>query len=164
MATVEKSGRARFNAWLRGEMVAGSVKKLFPDEGSMYDYAWDINKGRWVEWMRTVDEYEHDVRLEFSEIVVPTKDSVCYTYLLDKLVTHGSNVLMCGQTGTGKSINILQYLQKGMAANYVPMTLSFSPRPRRIRHRTSSTPSSTSERKACMGRPRGRRMSSSSTI
>jgi dynein heavy chain, axonemal len=45
-----------------------------------------------------------------SEIVVPTTDSVRTTYLLDLLAPRGQHVLLCGPTGTGKTINISQYL------------------------------------------------------
>jgi transcriptional regulator with AAA-type ATPase domain len=46
----------------------------------------------------------------YSEIVVPTTDSVRTTYLLDLLAPRGQHVLLCGPTGTGKTINISQYL------------------------------------------------------
>lgn len=34
-----------------------------------------------------------------------------YTYLLDKLVTHGMHTLFVGPTGTGKTVYIKRHLQ-----------------------------------------------------
>lgn len=44
------------------------------------------------------------------QIIVPTTDGVRNTYLLDLLVRGGKHVLTCGPTGTGKTVNIAQYL------------------------------------------------------
>jgi hypothetical protein len=74
-----------------------------------------------------------DSKVSFSEIVVPTTDSVRNTFLLDMLLTRDKHVLMVGNTGTGKTINIAQYLSgaakvggKVIPSNVIPLTLMFS--------------------------------------
>jgi hypothetical protein len=67
-------------------------------------------KGAWIKWMETTDAFAIDPKLSFSEIVVPTMDSVRNTYLLHLLLMKGKHLLMVGGTGTGKTINISQYL------------------------------------------------------
>lgn len=42
--------------------------------------------------------------------MVPTTESVRTTFLLDVLAPRGHHMLLCGPTGTGKTINISQYL------------------------------------------------------
>lgn len=44
------------------------------------------------------------------QIIVPTTDGVRNTYLLDLLLRGGKHTLTCGPTGTGKTVNIAQYL------------------------------------------------------
>ena len=54
--------------------------------------------------MDTVSPYEHDPAASFAELIIPTPDSVRYTYLLETLVLHNKHVLMTGPTGTGKTL------------------------------------------------------------
>lgn len=44
------------------------------------------------------------------QIIVPTTDGVRNTFLLDLLIRGEKHVLTCGPTGTGKTVNIAQYL------------------------------------------------------
>ena len=64
---------------------------------------------------------------------MPTTDSVRNTYLLDLLLPNEKHVLMVGNTGTGKTINISQYLSgasvvqgKSISPNVIPLTFTFS--------------------------------------
>lgn len=70
--------------------------------------------------------YAYDAKLSFSELIIPTQDSICYTYLLDALVRNKKHVLMTGPTGTGKTVNILGHLQTGLPDKYLPISLAFS--------------------------------------
>ena len=94
----------------------------------------DVEKGSWVRWMDTSEPFiMPGGKLNFSEIVIPTTDSVRNTYLLDLLVSNNNHTLMVGETGTGKTINISQYLQGQSKAcgrpidpSIIPMSLTFS--------------------------------------
>jgi len=124
--TVNAPSRKMFDAFLRAEMTAHNVRYPLPAEGTCYDYKFDVKTGKWTFWKETVAPYQYDPKLSFSELIIPTKDSICYTYLLDVLVRHGKHVLMTGPTGTGKSVNISGHLQNGLPDRFVPVTLSFS--------------------------------------
>ena len=134
--------RRRFDAFLRGRLLAHNAKLKFPAQGLVYDYAWDSSSGKWIEWMDPKAAPSVDPNLPFSEIVVPTADSIRSTYLLGKLLAMKSHVLFVGETGTGKTVTISQYLRGASNAVFsafggealgtfdvdanVPLTMTFS--------------------------------------
>jgi dynein heavy chain len=126
--TVDQRGRAMMDNYIRMEALSQQLKYPVPSEGghSIYDYLYDHTMGEWRLWIETVDEYKYDPKAEFSELIIPTGDSVCYSHLLDILLLNKKHVLMTGPTGTGKSVNIVRHLQYGLGDKYVPLTLSFS--------------------------------------
>jgi len=129
--TVDTHGREVFDAFLKGEMALNGVTIPFPDMvdghiAHIYDFTFDEENSAWQPWMETVAPYKYDAKATFSELIIPTLDSVRYTYLLDLLVTNKKHVLMVGDTGTGKTVNIMKHLQGGFSDTYVPLCLMFS--------------------------------------
>jgi dynein heavy chain len=118
-ATVNDDGRKVFDAFLRTELFANKFPWPLPKSGMVYDYLFVMDAKKWIPWMDISEPFQLDGKqlANFSEIVVPTTDSVRNTYLLDILLTRDKHVLMVGNTGTGKTINIAQYLSG--AAKYV---------------------------------------------
>jgi dynein heavy chain len=132
-ATTNEDGRKMLDAFLRQELHATKFAWPFPKTGMVYDYIFIIETKKWTRWMDIIDKYEIDPKLSFSEIVVPTTDSVRNTYLLDLLLPNDKHTLMVGATGTGKTININQYLMgaakvqgRTIRSNVIPLTLTFS--------------------------------------
>ena len=124
--TVDATGRKMFDSFLRSEMTANNVRFPIPKNGTIYDYKFDIEKGSWINWKESVSNYVYNSNLSYSELIVPTKDSICYTYLLNALLLNGKHLIMTGPTGTGKSINIIGHIQNNLTDRYVPILLSFS--------------------------------------
>jgi len=79
-----------------------------PPDGDIYDY--ELVKeglGRWVKWSESLLDVPAIPRdALYSEIIVPTVDTVRYTRLMQLLVTHHKACLFVGPTGTGKSLYI----------------------------------------------------------
>ena len=132
-ATTNEDGRKFFDGMLRQEMFSNKSGWIFPKQGLVYDYVFLIESKKWGKWMDIIDKYEMDPKLSFSEIIVPTTDSVRNTYLLDLLLPCDKHILMVGATGTGKTININQYLMgaakiqgRVIRQNVIPLTLTFS--------------------------------------
>jgi dynein heavy chain len=76
-----------------------------------YAYVFNVDTAKWEKWTEINSPFEMPPgKLNFSEIVVPTTDSVRNTYLLDLLLSCNNHTLMVGETGTGKTMNISQYL------------------------------------------------------
>ena len=136
--TVDRKGRKMFDSYLRNLMIMNSSERLLPEEGSIYDYNWTkplvpleedelVGSGRrWIKWMDTISPYEFDPNLPFAETIIPTNDSVCYTYLAKTMIENGKHFLMTGPTGTGKSVNINKLISTGLSSEYVPLCLTFS--------------------------------------
>lgn len=74
----------------------------------MFDYQFvKEGLGQWVLWadmLKEVPPIPKDA--QFNSIIVPTVDTVRYTYLMDMLVKHEKPCLFVGPTGTGKSVYI----------------------------------------------------------
>ncbi len=123
--TCDTNSRVRFDAFLRSEMVTNCSALPFPAKGQVFDYCFNADTKKWDLWLDTIPEFKLDPKLSFAEIVVPTTDSIRNTFLLQLLVREKKHVLMVGDTGTGKTINIAQFLQQ-LPQEYVPLTTAFS--------------------------------------
>ena len=121
---VDEAGRDRFDALLRKllvnqppeeykQYITGAARKVaqtFPDTGLVYDYTFDKKRAKWVGWMDAQPEFRPAADAEFNSLVIPTADTVRYTFLVDLAVSNGHPVLLTGPTGTGKSAYVKSYL------------------------------------------------------
>ena len=87
---------------------------------------WDKTKKEWVIWTLTCQEYFVDNKMMYSEIVVPTFDSIRMQYLTRILVLNKKHVLCPGPTGTGKTVNIQIMLAEQMPEDYQYIPITFS--------------------------------------
>lgn len=124
--TVNNTSRKMIDVFLRAEMKANGYKVSIPTEGMIYDYKYDISSNCWTHWEKTISPYAYNPKLSFSELIIPTKDSIGYVYLLDLFIKNRKHVLMTGPTGVGKTINILGHLQTGLHEKYIPITMCYS--------------------------------------
>ena len=128
------TARRMYDAWLRAQLATNQVALKFPEAGDVYDYVWSPDDGgQWRKWMETIDQFKVDNKLSFSELIVPTADSVRSTYVLAQLLKKRYHVMLVGETGTGKTVTISQYLQGSskcegapIAPEFTPLTMTFS--------------------------------------
>ena len=107
------------------------VSPMIPDKGetSLHDWYFDIKTGDWRLWTDLMDTSPIPLDSQLRKIIVPTIDTVRYTYLLDLGVKHNQPVLFVGPTGTGKSVYIQQYLNDLPMDQFVsPILVGFSAR------------------------------------
>ena len=78
-------------------------------------------------WSSSLPKFDYDPNKSFFEFVVPTKDTVRFSWLLTYSIKNGNPVFFTGITGVGKSIianSTIQDLKKKQ--NYEAIVLSFS--------------------------------------
>eukprot|EP00002_Diphylleia_rotans_P006932 TRINITY_DN1638_c0_g1_i1.p1 TRINITY_DN1638_c0_g1~~TRINITY_DN1638_c0_g1_i1.p1 ORF type:complete len:4126 (-),score=976.49 TRINITY_DN1638_c0_g1_i1:597-12974(-) len=122
----DKEGRKLLDRHLRDEMSKHGSSCELPEANSIYDYKYDMKTKSWIGWMDTIPEFRLNSKLQFSQMIVPTIDSVRHTFLLDLLIVNQKNVLVVGPTGTGKSITVSEKLMKGLDERYLPVLVNFS--------------------------------------
>lgn len=79
---------------------------LPPESETVYEWTFDQEEMRWVDWMDTAPEYKCNPDMPFADIMVPTPDTVRYTFVMRHLILSGHHVLAVGGTGTGKTLAV----------------------------------------------------------
>ena len=113
--TSREDGREKFNEYLR-EFMQNNLPEydvgrvLFPEQGTVYDYYFDYENDEWKSWDNLLTYPKIDSRAEFTDIIIPTIDSVRYCYILRYLLTQRKHIITTGPTGTGKTVNMLDII------------------------------------------------------
>ena len=81
-------------------------------QSTLYEYFYDASEAKWVPWVMKVPEYTHNPALRYNEILVPTVDTVCNTWLLEQMVRIKRPVVLVGETGTSKTATIQNFLRE----------------------------------------------------
>ena len=80
-----------------------------PPKGSLYDFYLHTSSesfGIWYPWSKIMPEFEFSKNKGFFELIVPTLDTVRYSWLLRNSLLTNSPIFFTGVTGIGKSIII----------------------------------------------------------
>ena len=94
-----------------GEYEPVKVKSnLGSDFKSLFDLSFDPTASAWINWIKTQPPYEVPVGASYASVIVPTIDSIRTNSLLNRLLRCKKHTLLCGSTGTGKSISVINEL------------------------------------------------------
>uniref|UniRef100_A0A8C9MKB7 Dynein axonemal heavy chain 12 n=1 Tax=Serinus canaria TaxID=9135 RepID=A0A8C9MKB7_SERCA len=92
------------------------------EKGLVYDYMYQL-KGKvgWAHWNEFIEQISYsDKNVKIQDIIVPTMDTVRYTYL---------PLLLVGPTGTGKSVYVKDKLMNNLEKElFFPFFINFSAR------------------------------------
>ncbi|KAI4497255.1 hypothetical protein M0802_007739 [Mischocyttarus mexicanus] len=78
---------------------------------TLYEYFLDIHKRIWVPWKWLVPSYIHDRLKNFSEILVPTEDTLRAIWFINLMNNLQRPTLLVGETGTSKTAIIHDFLR-----------------------------------------------------
>ncbi|XP_055985527.1 dynein axonemal heavy chain 12 [Sorex fumeus] len=138
----DTDGRVIFDSFIRtavqGKLenypLPASVGKWecpFEEKGLVYDFMYELkNRGRWVHWNELIKSTNlGDKRVKVQDIIVPTMDTIRYTFLMDLSITYDKPLLFVGPTGTGKSVYVKDKLMNHLEKEkYFPFYVNFSAR------------------------------------
>ncbi|XP_060544998.1 dynein axonemal heavy chain 12 [Pantherophis guttatus] len=141
-ATCDSDGRIIFDNFMRDIVIGkldehpipatiGKWEHPFEEKGLVYDYMFELKgKGRWAHWNEAVKSINYsDKSIKVQDIIVPTMDTVRYTYLMELCIKYGRALLFVGPTGTGKSVYVKDKLMNNLQKDlYFPFFLNFSAR------------------------------------
>jgi dynein heavy chain len=106
------------------------VKKIGVKLGefkSLFDLYFDREKLSWINWLKTLPPFVVPKEVTYTQMIVPTIDSIRMNKLMTMLILNGKFPLFCGPTGTGKSITVVNELKKSFDnQSWMFMNLSFS--------------------------------------
>jgi len=119
------NSRVKFSQYFKSKIL--KLLSGFPFEGEIYDYFIDFQKREFKSWNELVPDWQFDTEQPYFNILVPTPDTVKFKYIADKLISGGNSVLFNGETGTGKSVIMSDYLFYQQQANkFITTSLNFS--------------------------------------
>lgn len=125
---LDETTRPKFDTFFQELLIAGEdlnlkyqldlptyeMKKIpakIGDCKSVFDVWFERDKLNWINWIKTLPPYVVPKDVPYSQLIVPTMDSIRVTKLLNTLLNNGKHPLICGPTGTGKSISIASELR-----------------------------------------------------
>ncbi|MBP5699880.1 MAG: hypothetical protein J6W71_03420, partial [Methanobrevibacter sp.] len=126
--TTNEQGREAFNKYLRDLIKTNAIDKRFapPEKDTVYDFLFDPDKKEWIPWINIIEKLDLPHNIGYTEIIVPTPDSVRNTHVITKLSLSNKHVITTGPTGTGKTINVNEVLGKGLGERYMSIIMNFS--------------------------------------
>lgn len=109
---------------MRGASLHGAVR----EQDSVYEYYVDEGKVSWAHWEeRLPASFRIAPGTPFSQILVPTVDTIRYGAVLSTLMRAGHHVMLTGDVGVGKT-SIVGSALRGLGESFLSTVINFSAR------------------------------------
>jgi dynein heavy chain len=123
-SVLSEKGRDTFD-----EFVKKTANKIgLPTKTSLYDSFFDIEQGRWISWDDKVPTYDPPANIPFTDVFVPTVDTVRYAWLQEMFMAVNKPVLFVGESGTAKSVTVQACLDSFSKETSLTLNVNFSSR------------------------------------
>ena len=124
-ANIDSASKEKFDVFVRD--VWGDALGRFPNSGLVYDYYVDVHDNSFKPWTEICPKFEYDRTKSFFDVLVPTLDTVRYSYVMQLLSDVNRGALLIGESGTGKTAVVLDFLNKAAASgSVVPFVIAMS--------------------------------------
>ena len=128
-ATVESDDRRKIQQWMMGkaDFPLPRETQYESDLDTVYEFVVS-DAGEWDHWKSRVPEWKYptDETPDFNSILVPTVDNVRCSFLIDTVSSQARPVLLIGESGTAKTVTILEYLNQQNPDEIKAKIISFS--------------------------------------
>jgi dynein heavy chain len=166
-ACLVEESRVKFDAYVKklanltevpGEGIVAGPGEIPVHHSTLYEYFYDGDEGKWVPWVMKVPEYVHNPSLPYNEILVPTVDTVCNTWLLELMVKIKRPVVLVGETGTSKTATTQNFLRELDPYTTMLLNVNFSSRTTSMDVQRNLEASMEKRMKDVYGPPPGKRL------
>jgi dynein heavy chain len=81
---------------------------------SIYSLVFDNQSSEWMPWIKTVPRWvpPKDETTQYSEIIVPTSDTIRNDFFLKLMLENKNHILLTGPTGTAKTVGAITLINK----------------------------------------------------
>ncbi len=109
------------------DMTIRDLEGQFPAKDTVFEYSVDPRRKVWAHWEdRVPPQWRPPPRVPLHKVIVPTVDTVRSQFLLSALTLDNKNVLLVGDTGTGKTVFVLDGLFPTLSEKYTTCFMNFS--------------------------------------
>ena len=121
----------QMRSWQKPDFFTSSVKGTFsmpmPFKNDYYDCLYIPEDSKWKFWGDMLPQFTIPPDTPYSSIVVPNNYTAQFSFMIELLVPHKRHVLVCGPTGTGKSVYVFNTITKNLPqSEFKPLCLGFS--------------------------------------
>ena len=118
-ATVDENSRVAIDYILR------DIESMFPHSNTVFEHYINQEKKEFAPWEEKLQANWKPVVKEFHDINVPTVDTVRNRFIVQSLLEHGSQILLVGHSGVGKTV-LIDGILLTLDANTHNFTINFS--------------------------------------